>query len=130
MKVELKVKVLELSEDNIVTIMSSGSYGISYWCSEMGLEEEIYKKYRREEDCIEDVYARALKNGCAMVFTDIEEDDMRYYLTYDRLLKGVEKFIESGRCVNINEIFEEGNEDAEDMDIIIQYALFDKIMFG
>ena len=47
-----------------------------------------------------------------------------------KLLKGVEKFIESGRCYNINEIFEEGNEDANDMDCIIQYALFDKIIFG
>lgn len=130
MKVELKVKVLELSEDNIVTIMSGASYGISYWCSEMALEEGMYKKYRKEDDCIEDVYARALKNGCAMVFTDIEDEDEKYYLTYDKLLKGVEKFIESGRCVNINKIFEEGNEDANDMDYIIQYALFDDIIFG
>lgn len=110
--------------------MSSGSYGISYWCSEMALEEGMYKKNRKEDDCIEDVYARALKNGCTMVFTDMEDEDEKYYLTYDRLLKGVEKFIESGRCVNINEIFEEGNEDANDMDCIIQYALFDKIIFG
>jgi len=130
MKFELKVKVSELTENDIVTIMSGASYGISYWCSEMGLEEGMYKKYRKEDDCIEDVYARALKDGKPMIFKDIEEEDGKYFLTYDRLLKGVEKFIESGRCYNINEIFEEGNEDANDMDCIIQYALFDKIIFG
>ena len=130
MKFELKVKVLELSEDNIVTIMSGASYGISYWCSEMALEEGMYNKYRKEDDCVEDVQARAIKDGNPMIFRDSEDYDEKYYLTYDRLLKGVEKFIESGRCVDINEIFEEGNEDSEDMDYIIQYALFNDIIFG
>lgn len=74
--------------------------------------------------------ARALKDGKPLIFIDIEDEDEKYYLTYDRLLKGVEKFIESGRCYNINEIFKEGNEDSKDMDCIVQYALFDKIIFG
>ena len=126
---KFEVKVLELSEEDIATIMSGASYGVAYWCSEMGLEEGKYQEYRKEDDCIEDVYARALKDGKSLIFIDIEEEDGKYYLTYDRLLKGVEKFIGSGRCYNINEIFKEGNEDAEDMDFIIQYALFDKIIF-
>ena len=128
MKFELKVS--ELTENDIVTILSGASSGVAYWCSEMTLEEGVYKEYRKENDCIEDVYARALKDGKSLIFIDIEEEDEKYYLTYDRLLKGVEKFIESGRCYNINEIFEESNEDADDMDCIIQYALFDKIIFG
>lgn len=129
MKIEFKVNVLELSENDIATIISGASYGVSYWCSQMTVGKEVYEKYRREEDCVEDVQARAIKDGHAMAFTDNEDEDQKYYLTYDRLLKGVEKFIESGRCVNVNEIFEEGNEDADDMDCIIQYALFDKIVF-
>ena len=126
---KFEVKVLELSEEDIVTIISGASYGVSYWCSEMTVGKEVYEKYRREDDCVEDVQARAIKDGCAMVFTDIEDKDERYYLTYDRLLKGVQKFIESGRCLDISNIFKGGNEDSDDMDFIIQYALFDKIVF-
>ena len=126
---KFEVKVIELSEEDIVDIMSGASYGISYWCSKMGLEEGMYKKYRKEDDCIEDVYARALKDGCAMVFTDIEDEDERYYLTYDRLIRSVQKFIDTRRCEDIFSIFEDGNEDGDDMDFIIQYALFDKIIF-
>ena len=125
---KFEVKVLELSEEDIVTIISGASYGVSYWCSEMTVEKEVYEKYRREDDCVEDVQARAIKDGHVMAFEDIEDDE-KYYLTYDRLLKGVQKFIESGRCLDISNIFKGGNEDSDDMDCIIQYALFDKIVF-
>ena len=125
---KFEVKVLELSEEDIVTIIGGASYGVSYWCSEMTVEKEVYEKYRREDDCVEDVQARAIKDGHVMAFEDIE-DDKKYYLTYDRLLKGVQKFIESGRCLDISNIFKGGNEDSDDMDYIIQHALFDKIVF-
>ena len=125
---KFEVKVLELSEEDIVTIISGASYGVSYWCSEMTVEKEVYEKYRREDDCVEDVQARAIKDGHVMAFEDIEDDE-KYYLTYDRLIKGVQKFIESGRCLDISNIFKGGNEDSDDMDCIIQYALFDKIVF-
>lgn len=125
---KFEVKVLELSEEDIVTIISGASYGVSYWCSEMTVEKEVYEKYRREDDCVEDVQARAIKDGHVMVFEDIEDGE-KYYLTYDRLIKGVQKFIESGRCLDISNIFKGGNEDSDDMDCIIQYALFDKIVF-
>ena len=125
---KFEVKVLELSEEDIVTIIGGASYGVSYWCSEMTVEKEVYEKYRREDDCVEDVQARAIKDGHVMAFEDIEDDE-KYYLTYDRLLKGVQKFIESGRCLDISNIFKGGNEDSDDMDYIIQHALFDKIVF-
>ena len=125
---KFEVKVLELSEEDIVTIISGASYGVSYWCSEMTVEKEVYEKYRREDDCVEDVQARAIKDGHVMAFEDIEDDE-KYYLTYDRLINGVQKFIESGRCLDISNIFKGGNEDSDDMDFIIQYALFDKIVF-
>ena len=48
--------------------------------------------------------------------------------TRDNILFDIKDLQKS--VVNINEIFEEGNEDAEDMDYIIQYALFDDIIFG
>ena len=127
---KFEVKVLELSEEDIATIMSGASYGVAYWCSEMGLEEGKYQEYKKEDDCIEDVYARALKDGCAIMFKDREDEDEKYYLTYDRLLKSVQKFIDTRRCEDIFSIFEDGNEDSEDMDYIIQYALFDDILFG
>ena len=130
MKIEYKVKVLELTENEIATIISGASYGVGYWCQEMGIEEDVYKIYRMEDDCIEDIQARAIKDGHTMYFIDIEDGNLRYFLTYDRLLKGVERFVERGRCVNIKEIFTEGNEDSEDMDFIIQYAIFDEIIFG
>ena len=125
---KFEVKVLELSEEDIVTIIGGASYGVSYWCSEMTVEKEVYEKYRREDDCVEDVQARAIKDGHVMAFEEIEDDE-KYYLTYDRLLKGVQKFIESGRCLDISNIFKGGNEDSDDMDYIIQHALFDKIVF-
>lgn len=125
---KFEVKVLELSEEDIAIIIGGASYGVSYWCSEMTVGKEVYEKYRREDDCVEDVQARAIKDGHVMVFEDIEDGE-KYYLTYDRLIKGVQKFIESGRCLDISNIFKGGNEDSDDMDCIIQYALFDKIVF-
>ena len=125
---KFEVKVTELTENDIATIISGASYGVSYWCSEITVGKEVYEKYRRENDTVEDVQARAIKDGNPMVFTDIE--DGTYYLTYDSLLKGVQKFIESGRCVDISNIFIEGNEDSDDMDSIIQYSIFGKIVFS
>ena len=65
---------------------------------------------------------------CSEILDKFIEDE-KYYLTYDRLLKSVQKFIDTRRCVDIFSIFEDGNEDGDDMDFIIQYALFDKIVF-
>lgn len=127
---KFEVVVTELNEKDIETIIEGARCGVSYWCSEMTLREEVYNEYKNEENLKyhEEILARALKEGNLVVFYDAE-DSSKYFLTYDRLLNGVEKFINSGRCTNIEEIFE-GNEDADDMDCIIQYALFDKIIFG
>ena len=128
MEFELKVNVLELSEDDIETILSGASCGTSYWCSKMSIPKEICCKYSKKGDSVESVYARALKEGFSIAFTDMEGEI--YTLNYDNLLKGVETFIEKSKHTNIHEIFREGNEDMFDMDFIIQYALFGEIIFG
>lgn len=128
MKVE--VKVIELSHDDIVTIISGADGTIGCWCQSMGLGKELYSKYRRDDDCIEDVQARALLDGQQMVFVDAEEDD-KYYLTYNNLCTGVEKWLSSGYGSSkefSNEF--DGCQDGYDYDMIIQFALFDDVIYG
>lgn len=126
---KLEIKVLELSHDDIVTILADCH--ISYWCQYMGLGKELYSKYRRDDDCREDVQSRALLNGEKMTLIDIEDDNEKWYLTYEKLVKGVEKWICSGygSSSDFGGKFD-GMQDCYDMDMIIQFALFDDVVFG
>ena len=126
---EFKVQVTSLSKEDIEDIASGIYSGCGYWCRGVKIDykntsEDDYKNMEYFEEKI----AHALLNKEYIIFTDIEDSSQRWYLNYDRLLKGVERFISEGRCSDIGNMFD-GNEDVDDMDTIIQYALFNEVMF-
>ena len=103
-------------DDLMVTAFEGG---INYWCG----YAEIVEKPETECTLKSEVISR---NGALELFDD--ESDDTWILTREKFLKGVEKALNHFEYSNIQDMIE--NHDAETVDVIIQYALFDEIIFG
>lgn len=122
MKVEKTLKITEEDIDDIMVSALEG--GINYWCCEAEVVEE-----KRVADWGHEQIARG---GC-LILHDAESDD-KWELTLEKLLKGIKLWYENYRdeycVVQVDGTLDCGNVDAEIADIIVQYALFDEVVFG
>ena len=111
-------------DDLMVTVFEGG---INYWCG----YAEIVEKPETECTFKSEVISR---NGALELFDD--ESDDTWILTREKFLKGVNKALNHFHCEftknpmysNVQDMVE--NHDAETVDVIIQYALFDELVFG
>jgi predicted oxidoreductase len=111
-------------DDLMVTAFEGG---INYWCD----YAEIIDKPETECTFKNEVISR---NGSLKLY-DAESDDT-WILTREKFLKGVEKALNHFHCdfnknplyATVQEMVE--NHDVETVDVIIQYALFDEVVFG
>ena len=116
----------ELTEDDIDTIISNAfDDGIAYWAGVDNKRPEW--KDRPKDEYLSSWATKILIDGGNVKLYDVEgtEDDSEWILTLEKLLKGYklnydkrphDRDIETG--------------DAITSDCIIQYALFDDIIFG
>lgn len=105
-------------EDILVTAFEGG---INYWCDKVEpavnpLDENVKFTY----------FSEYLSKGHDLNIYD-EEDC--YILTLDNFIKGMKQFLESDCDQYIDDIHEI-DIDAHDADRIIQYALFNEIIYG
>jgi len=126
-----KVKITKEYETNdLVNILADAMYACSYWCKTLDYDNNEYKeaKARLIENgnniCYEDVLVEMLESGKSIFFIDCE-DDTRSELTLEKLLKGIRLNTEQRPHDCDLE-----NGDAITMDCIIQFALFDDVVFG
>lgn len=92
----------DIHKDTLVDILDTALYGgIQYWAEEIN------------------------KRGPLDLTIKIENEE--YFLTADKMLKGIQLYVDSGR-VNLNYILEDS--DVEDADVIVQYALFGQVVYG
>lgn len=126
-----EVKVTELSVNDIETILDGAFDFCEYWAEEIRLDVSNVGivSEQVEVETTMSKYALALLNGGTINFVDIEDSNKVYVLDYKGLLKGVEMFITNHKKYDISKMFN-GQEDAYDMDIIIQYAIFGELVFG
>lgn len=119
--------VFEYSDDEMIDIISSATYDISYWG---GVDNDTNEWWdaRAElpkDSTFEDLMYHILKKGERVFMFDVEDMDEVWHLTLDKLLNGIKLTIQNGYWTGrIDDI------DGEVGDIIFQYALFEEIVYG
>jgi len=124
MKAEIEIRVTSEDIDDIMSGSLDGSATCS-WCDSVRTNGEYLGEYASEQ----------ISRGGGLWFHD-REDDVEYLLDCNKLLSGIEKWIEEPVGHNCLE-FDNGrwkfdccNADEIVCDAIIQYALFGEIVYG
>ena len=120
--------------DDLINILSCITMDCP-WCSDIDYRRDDYKEAKARlidkvnKDiyyvCYEDVLVEILEGGKSIWFIDAEDDYERYELTLDKLLNGI-----ALNAKNRPHDCDIDNGDGITMDCIIQYALFDDVIFG
>jgi len=95
--------------------------GINYWCGSAEVKVQPIEDWEFASDVL------GLTGG-VLELTDAENEDEKWELTQEKLLKGIEKEIIHGGFNSFQDLME--NHDAETADSIIQFALFNEIVYG
>lgn len=123
LKLELEVVVTQEDIDDIMAGALEG--GINYWCGEAEVVGNYLGEYASEQ----------ISRGGQLILHDIEEDET-YTLDREKFMKGLKIYFEKPHPYNILEEIDNKlridtcNADDTVCDMIIQYALFDDIVFG
>lgn len=120
-KITREIKLLQCDIDEIMSTALEG--GINYWCRKAKVVGEYLGQYASEQ----------ISRGGTLKLYDAESDDV-WELTLDKFLKGFKLWIdfiydEYGVDDYEGDV-DTGRIDAEDVDCIIQLALFGEIIFG
>ena len=125
MEYEIKVtnshKFCDQDLNDLVSTALEG--GITYWCGEAkvkegSMSEEAYESIEFTSD--------AVSKGGTLVLSDAESDDT-WELDRDKLLKGIQMYCENHNVApsDLMDLY-----DANDADTIVQYALFNELVFS
>lgn len=123
LKLELEVVVTQEDIDDIMAGALEG--GINYWCSEAEVVGNYLGEYASEQ----------ISRGGQLILHDIEEDET-YTLDRKKFMKGLKMYFEKPHPYDILEEIDNKlkidtcNADSTVCDMIIQYALFNDIVFG
>jgi hypothetical protein len=130
---ELKVQVLSLDKDELVNIVSGFYHYSNYWVENLDWNADFYQEVKEdlkaklnEEAAFEEILVGILekKDDPRSYLKITDEDDVRV-LTYDTLILGVQKAINT-----YGVSLDPENWDAADADMVIQCALFDEVVYG
>lgn len=118
----MSIPVSQQDIDDIVCTALEG--GINYWCGSAEVKDGDYKGGEYASDVI--------SRGGTLTMHLLEDCDVNGLLTYElnviNFLRGFQRFV-NDKIHNAYSM--DGFDiDANDADIIIQYALFDDIVFG
>lgn len=134
MKIEVK-KTYEVTNEDIVDILSA--FDCHNWCCTINYNKCDYATARAKlgkDACYEDVLAQILFDGGKLTFVDSEEPDLRYDLTLQMLLYGIESAIKQEYYSDYN-WYEDCKLntcqiDSAVADVIVQLGLFGEVRFG
>ena len=122
-KIEMEIEVTDQDIDDIVCTAFEG--GINYWCGYVEPVGDLLGDYEHEQ---------IAKDGYLYLY-DIEDDEEKWILTKSRLLNGIRMYINNS-MINAYPIILYGNGidtsevDSNIADMIIQFALFEDIIYG
>lgn len=111
-----------VTDEDIDDIMSAAlDGGITYWCCKAEVVGEYLGEYASEQ---------ISRNGTLKLYD--AEGDAIYDLTLDKFLMGVRLWIENEHNFELTdtERLDVGQIDAFAADLIIQYALFNGVIYG
>ena len=119
--------IFQFDDNDMIDIISSATYDISYWG---GVDNDSNEWWDARSELpkgytFEDLFYHILKKGEKVIMFDVEDPDETWDLTLDKLINGIKLTIENGYWTGrMDDI------DGEVGDIIFQYALFNEIVFG
>ena len=125
MKIPIVLGVQQSDFDNILATCFEG--GSNYWINKIKVVDEDYKRCK---------YAHEVVSQGGKLFLHTDESDETgevFELTKVKLIKGIQKWYEKyhyPRHKEIKDEFFEFDWDAGDSDIILQYALFNEVIYG
>ena len=115
---EIRVSLTQQDIDDIMATALEG--GINYWCRKAEVVGEYLGEYASEQ----------ISRGGSLTLYDAESSD-KWELTLEKFLNGVKLYFEQGCHVQVEDnSIDAGDIDANDADCIVQFALFEKVVFG
>ena len=111
-----------VSDEDIDDIMSAAlDGGVTYWCGRAEVVGDYLGEYASEQ----------ISRGGALKLHDIEGNGV-FELTLDKFLVGLRLWIENERAFELTDAgrLDVGQIDAAAADTIVQYALFNDIVYG
>lgn len=113
-------KTIELTNEEISDLLVAAfEGGITYWCRKV--------KFVNPEKYDQMFASHAFPLGAELILHDIYSKD-KWILTLDKFMKGVKMEMEKMGYTDADDLMD--NHDADTADCIIQFALFDEIVFG
>lgn len=117
---EVKIAIAITNEDIDDIMCAALEGGITDWCGRAEVVGEYLADYASDQ----------ISRGGSLALYDIETGE-EFILTKEKFINGFKKFIEDGRSDLINDgALAVWNIDSSDADTIVQYALFDKAVYG
>jgi len=118
-----KITITDQDIDDIVCTALEG--GINYWCDNVEVNGDYLGQYASDQ---------ISRNGQLKFYvSDPVNDTDMFVMDKDMLLKGIRMYLENPNApydIVDNTSIDTCNVDADVADMIIQYALFDEIIFG
>lgn len=124
-----------LTEEDITDIVIEGlEHGIGYW----SILDNTGKEYEEapEDEPVAITTAKLLLSGKSVLFEDIEDENEKWELTLEKLLAGIQMYLNTPQgkgCLegDLEEcVVNTCMVDADTADAMFQYALFGDIVFG
>lgn len=126
-EVRQNIKVTQIDIDDIMVAALEG--GINYWCCKAKVVGEYLGEYASEQ----------ISRGGELKLYDAEDNEV-YTLTLEKLLKGIKMAYEENYYSNYDWVIYDNVPDAYELDccmidaeladVIVQFALFNDVIFG
>ena len=148
---KIKTIVTDITHDDLVNLLSTATYGSEYL--DCGIPKGHYKgtSLENEDDCREDKLAKVLLSGKSIYVSDYYSEEceygnlphkwiedkqaMRYELTLEDLVKGIERSIErDDRDHFCDEVrhwqTEDDRFDICEAENLLQFIVFGEVVYG
>lgn len=127
-EVSLYGQKIKVTGEDIDDIMESAMTGCVYWCGHVDVVGDYLGGYASEQ----------VSRGGSLVFYDIEDENVHEGLDRDKFLAGLQKMLETQNGCHGQMLEQRGGEtyinpgmvDADAADRVIQYALFEEIVYS
>lgn len=133
--ITIRVDVVVTKQTLIDALITAFEQGIGYWATQLKSGER--RVVRKSEEAQSEFLARnLLEDGTIDVVVGGENGETPdyYTLTRSRFIAGMAQWIREGRASeNVSSVDDLGIEydiDAEQADVIVQFALFGKVIYG
>ena len=122
-EIEINTKLVVTAEDIDDIMCTALEGGITDWCGSAKVVGEHFGEYGHEQ----------IARGGKLKLYDMVEDE-EYELTCEDVLKGIKMAVEEGYYENYGwftgNSLDTCNIDAEVADVIVQFALFEEVIYG